>query len=86
MGTLSLRKPATAPPAPGRPLITSTSSTTPESLPLDSGPFWFCWRTTGPRPKRRHASLESALAERARLKEQDPRARFLVFRAEEVKP
>lgn len=41
--------------------------------------FWINWRAGGSRPKKRHASLDDALAERTRLMQLHPGDRFETF-------
>lgn len=48
--------------------------------------FWINWRSDGYRPKKRHATLESALAEKARLCALIPDATFRTFECREVSP
>jgi hypothetical protein len=46
--------------------------------------FWINWRSDGYRPKKRHATLESALAERDRLRLLIPDATFRTFECREM--
>lgn len=48
--------------------------------------FWINWRSDGYRPKKRHATLESALAEKERLRALIPDANFHTFECKEVAP
>lgn len=72
-------------PAP-RPTLTLKWRPTPESATRARVPagrpatrFWINWRTDGFRPKHRHATLESALAEKERLAAMFPSATFQTF-------
>jgi len=58
-------------------------SALPEPLPDH---FWFIWCPTQQRPKKRHASVELALAEAARLRHVAPEREFRVYEAREVSP
>jgi hypothetical protein len=74
--TLSLkRKPPTPLPAPVPLKI--------PPAPLD-GPWFFVWKIGASRPKQRHATLASVVAERDRLLALNPDSIFLVFEAKRV--
>lgn len=49
-------------------------------------PFWINWRRDAYRPKKRHATLESALAERERLRALFPDAAINTFECQLVEP
>jgi hypothetical protein len=46
---------------------------------FESPQTFICWRVNGSRPKRKHASLPSALAERTRLLAIHPGATIIVY-------
>lgn len=59
--------------APARTVLTLKSRPKPADC-------WINWRVGGPRPKRKHASLDDALAERARLSQLHPDERFETYK------
>lgn len=69
--TLSLKRPAGA---------RNASGSSADPRPAEER-FWFVWSPTEYRPKRRHASLQTAEAEARRLAAIAPDKRFLVFEA-----
>lgn len=52
----------------------------PASVPLEAAEAFCNWKLGGRRPSHRFASVEEALAERARLQALEPRATFFTYK------
>jgi hypothetical protein len=64
-----------------RPTLTLRRPREPEPVQEPGPAFWFIWAPDGRRPKKRHATLEAAQHEAARLRALMPKRVFPVFEA-----
>lgn len=55
-----------------------------EPPPVPDEQFWILWNPLNRRPAKRHATLDLALAERARLKEVNPDAEYWMYECRRV--
>ena len=72
-----------------QPILTLRRPETVKTIPapdpvVNAARFWFIWQPNGYRPKKRHATLEAALAEAARLSTANHRIEFRVYEAQLV--